>query len=104
VLDLDSAAKRLYDAREFRDDAVPSAAEDVPPMRRYRLINHRAVHPQSGGRAFFAKLSEVAITLHIGCKNCSKPTLHGRTSKWRKLVIYQRWTEGQIESCLRRPL
>ena len=87
VLDLDGAANGLDDAGELGDDAVPCAAEDVTAMGGDRLLHHSAIHAQSGCGGLFVKLCMVAIPLHIGSENRSKPTLHGwgpPYAKWRK--------------------
>ena len=77
VLDLDSAANGLNDAGELGDDAVPCAAEDVTAMGGDRLLHHSTVHAQGSCGGFFVKLRKVAVPLHIGSENRSKPTLHG---------------------------
>ena len=77
VLNLDRASNSFNDAGELGNDAVSCAAEDVTFMRCDRLFHHGAVHAQSSCGAFFVKLREVAIPLHIGSENCSEPTFHG---------------------------
>ena len=77
VLYLDTAANGLDDAGELSDDAVPCAAEDVTAMLGDRLFHHSTVRAHGSCGGFFVKLRKVAVPLHIGSENRSKPTLHG---------------------------
>ena len=77
VLNLDGAANCLDDARKFGDDAVTRAAEDMTAMSGDRLLDHSAIHAQSARGGLFVNLCMVAISLHIGSENRSKPTFHG---------------------------
>ena len=77
VLNLDRASNSFNDAGELCDDAVPCAAEDVTAMGGDKLLHHSTVHAQGSRGGFFVKLRKMAVPLHIGSENCSKPTLHG---------------------------
>ena len=77
VLYLDTAANGLDDAGELGDDAVPCAAEDVTADARRSPFSPQHGTNQSSCGGFFVKLRKVAVPLHIGGENRSKPTLHG---------------------------
>ena len=78
VLNLDGAANGLDDAGELSNNAVACAAENVSAVGGDRLLDHSAIHAQGGSGGLFVNLCMVAISLHIGSENRSKPTFHGR--------------------------
>ena len=77
VLDLDSTANGLNDTGKLGDDAVAGAAEDVTAMGGDRFLHHGTVRAHSSCGSFFVKLRKMAVLLHIGGENRSKPTFHG---------------------------